>query len=211
MKKPILIGLCGRSGTGKGYVCKLFARLGIPSVDTDAVYRDMTAPSDTLSPCMQELIDTFGETIRLPDNSLNRQALSAIVFGDGGGEALKTLNRITHAYILAETKRLAQEYAEAGADMVIIDAPVLFESGFDAMCRFTVCVCASEETSVTRILKRDGITREAALRRLASQIPTEELMRRCDFHIENELQCDTLTEQTERIAAQMRAALGESL
>ena len=211
MKMPILIGLCGRSGTGKGYVCKLFSRLGIPSVDTDAVYRAMTAPSDTLSPCMKELIDTFGETVRLPDNSLNRQALSAIVFGDGGGEALQTLNRITHAYILAETKRLAEEYAEAGAEMVIIDAPVLFESGFDAMCRFTVCVCASEETSVTRILKRDGITREAALRRLASQIPTEELMRRCDFHIENELQCDTLAEQTERIAAQMRAALGESL
>ncbi len=211
MKSPTLIGLCGRSGTGKGYVCKLFAKLGIPSVDTDAVYRTMTAPSATLSPCMTELVEAFGDGIRLPDNSLNRPALSAVVFGEDGGEALQTLNRITHAHILRETKRLAEEYAAEGADLVIIDAPVLFESGFDAMCRFTMCVCASEETSVTRILKRDGITREAALRRLASQIPTEELIRRCDFHIENELHCDTLEEQTQRIAEQIRTAMGETV
>ena len=211
MKSPILIGLCGRSGTGKGYVCRLFAELGIPSVDTDAVYRTMTAPSETLSHCMTELIGAFGDGIRLPDNSLNRPALSAIVFGEGGGEALKTLNRITHAHILKETQRLAEEYTAAGADAVIIDAPVLFESGFDAMCRFTVCVCASEETSVTRILKRDGITREAALRRLASQIPTEELIRRCDFRIENELHCDTLRTQIAEITAQIRRVLEESV
>ncbi len=209
MKSPVLIGLCGRSGTGKGYVCKLLAELGIPSVDTDAVYRAMTAPCETLSPCMEELVAAFGEEIRLPDNSLNRPALSAIVFGEGGSESLQTLNRITHAHILRETKRLAEEYAAEGAECVIIDAPVLFESGFDAMCRFTVCVCASEETSVARIIKRDGITEEAARRRLASQIPTEELMRRCDYHIENELHCDTLRTQTAEIACAIRTALGD--
>ncbi len=60
---PVLVGLCGRSGSGKGYVSELFAEIGIPSVDTDAVYREMTSPSEMLSPCMKELAERFGREV----------------------------------------------------------------------------------------------------------------------------------------------------
>lgn len=206
MTEPVLIGLCGRSGTGKGYVCGLFDRLGIPSVDTDAVYRKMTAPSPCLSPCMQELSEVFGERIVLPDHSLNRSVMREIVFSEGGDESRRILNRITHAHILCETMSIAREYAESGKCLVIIDAPLLFESGFASRCRFTVCVTASTETSVRRIMQRDSLTRADALRRLSAQMPEEELIRRCDYRIINELYSDTLEEQVAAVAESIRHA-----
>jgi len=209
MNKPILIGLCGRSGAGKGYVCRLFAERGIPSVDTDAVYREMTAPAEALSPCMRELAEAFGEAIVLPDNSLNRRAMSAIVFAPDGAEARERLNLITHAHILRETMRLADEYAADGARFVIIDAPLLFESGFDRLCRYTVCVTASEDASVARIIRRDGITEDAARARLAAQLSPETLTARCDFTIENELHCDTLHEQIDRVIEKLQSGAAQ--
>ena len=210
MSDIVTIGLCGRSGAGKGYVCGLFAEIGIPSVDTDAVYREMTGPTETLSPCMQELVQFFGEKILCADGSLNRPVLSSIVFAEGAGDALAQLNCITHHHILRETENRIARYADEGYSFVLIDAPVLFESGFDRMCRFTVCVIASEETSVQRILKRDGISEEAARRRLASQRTNEELMSLCDYHIENELHCETLREQIAAVVASMQSRMKES-
>jgi len=200
---PIIIGLCGRSGTGKGYVCKKFLAHGIPAVDTDAVYRSMTGPAEMFSPCMLDLLSAFGEEIVLPDGSLNRRALSALVFGENGATARQTLNRITHGHILEETKRLIADFAKNGARAVLIDAPLLFESGFDAQCHCTVCVTAPNDVSVQRIVQRDGITPEEAQRRLDAQIPAEELLRRCDYSVENGLHCETLEAQVAEIVGQI--------
>ena len=126
-----LIGLCGGSGSGKGAVCSLFNRLGIPSIDTDKVYHQLTSsPSD----CLKALTDTFGESIIRPDGSLNRVKLANIVFADGADSKRKALGRITHKYILERTDEIAAEYFNAGADFVIVDAPLLFESGYNKKC-----------------------------------------------------------------------------
>jgi dephospho-CoA kinase len=186
MCESVWIGLCGRSGAGKGYISLLFSERGIPAIDTDAVYREMTAPADVLSPCMRDLVSEFGEGILNPDGSLNRRFLADLVFSDTGENARKTLNRITHAHILHRTRQLAEAYADAGSPMVLIDAPLLFESGFDSLCRFTVCVSAPDEVCVARIMTRDGLTEAEARRRLASQIPREELEERCDFTVVND-------------------------
>ena len=180
------IGLCGRSGSGKGYVSGVFAELGVPAIDTDVVYRLMSGPAEVPSACMQELSRAFGEKILNPDHSLNRRAMADIVFAADGAEARNTLNRITHAHILCETRRLAERYAEEGHRFVLIDAPLLFESGFDAFCRSTVCVTAPDPICIERIMSRDGVTEEEARRRLSAQIPLEELMRRCDYTVVND-------------------------
>jgi dephospho-CoA kinase len=67
----------------------------------------------------------------------------------------------------------------------LIDAPVLFESGFDKMCHATVCVLCPQEEKIDRIVKRDGITREQAQARIASQLSDEELKNRCTYAIDN--------------------------
>lgn len=181
-----IIGLCGMSGSGKGYVCNIFERYGIPSIDTDAVYRDIL--KDTDSPCLFELKSAFGDGIIQSDGSLDRKKLADIVFSDG--EKLELLNKITHKYIRKKTDELIEKYKIDGADAVIIDAPVLFESGFNKMCDITVCVTCDTETAVRRITERDGISADKAHERLSKQIKPESLRELCDFEIVNGYGCD---------------------
>ena len=186
MSDAVWIGLCGRSGSGKGYVSAVFAEQGIPAIDTDAVYRKMTGPVDTLSDCMKELAAVFGEVVVNPDGSLNRRAMADLVFAENGAEARAKLNRITHAHIWQETCRIADSLHAQGSQHILIDAPLLFESWFDAHCRYTVCVTAPDAICVTRIMARDGISDSEARRRLASQISAEDLAKRCDYVIVND-------------------------
>ena len=176
----VLIGICGRSGAGKSYVCSVFSSFGGFHIDTDKVYHKLLEPKrGRLSPCAKSLASEFGEDV-LDGLTVDRKALGAIVFSDP--EKLHRLNEITHAYILKETVRIAER---CGAPFALVDAPVLFESGFDKMCDFTVCVIADDRTCVARIKKRDGVSAAEARRRLAAQLSSEELAAKCDFAIDN--------------------------
>ena len=169
---PVLIGLCGRSGSGKGVVSSYFAEFGIPSVDTDKIYHEMTGPRPAgkkRTPCMERIVRRFGEEIENPDGSLNRKALAEIVFGEDGGEALSDLNGITHRAILSEAEERAAGLRKKGYPIVIIDAPLLFESGYDKKCDMIIAASAPVPVLTRRIADRDGITLAAARRRLASQ------------------------------------------
>lgn len=213
MKKNgvMLVGLCGRSGSGKGYIAKMFAEYGIPSVDTDAVYREMTSPAEDrsmLSPCMNELIARFGEQILSADLSLNRAVMRSLVFG-GDREALADLNRITHRHILEKTQETAEQYFRDGSLIVLIDAPVLYESGFDRMCERVVCVTAPEDVIVSRIMKRDGLSEEDAKKRLASQKTREELEDRADYVIFNDDERPVLYERVKRCTESLHAVRDE--
>lgn len=180
-RKITVLGLCGRSGSGKGFVCEAFASMGVASVDTDAVYRKIIG--DINSPCVKELVREFGNTV-VNNCGVDRKTLSAIVFSDKS--KLEKLNSVTHKYIYEATFRLVEEYEKNGADTVIIDAPVLFESGFYKSCDYCICVTCSDETCINRITERDGIDADAAKRRLASQLPVEKLRELCDFEIVND-------------------------
>ncbi len=184
-----IIGLCGRSGSGKGYVCEHFLAQGIPSVDTDAVYRDLLSKKDDngrSSTCLCELVAEFGDGILGENGLLDRRSLSLIVFAEGDEDKLKRLNEIAHKHILSDTLRLIDDYSQKGFKAVIIDAPVLFESGFDAICDLTLCVTAPEDVLVKRICKRDGRTEREALMRLANQKSSSELWSLCDAVIVND-------------------------
>ncbi len=201
--RPVRVGLCGRSGAGKGTVCSVFAQYGIPSVDTDAVYRQLTAPvrdKSSLSLCMRELIGEFSECILKDDLSLDRRALADIVFSPNGEDSLTRLNAITHRHILARTDELVRELYENGARAVIIDAPVLFESGYDKSCDIIIAVDAPDDSLVRRIVRRDGISAEAARRRLASQLTREQLRERCDMVIVNDCNMPQLCERVREAA-----------
>lgn len=178
-----IIGLCGRSGSGKSYVCTLFERRGVPCIDTDALYRKMTAPAEKPSPCVSELAEAFGTHVVKEDNSLDREALRGIVFNDSRKLAL--LDRIAHKYILDETRALLSDFERNGAAVAVVDAPVLFESGFDSECDLTAAVVAPEDLRIERIIQRDGISRDLALSRLANQKKDEELIALCDLFIRN--------------------------
>ena len=178
-----VIGICGSSGSGKGYVCKLLENYGIKWIDTDLVYRGLTG-NDTA--CLRELEQAFGGAIISESGALNRVELAKIVFeGENADENRAELNRISHKHIRKETERLIEIYKNEGAIGVSVDAPVLFESGFDKMCDTTICVTATLENRIERIIKRDNVTREKALYRLNCQKTDEELRALCKYEIDN--------------------------
>ncbi len=210
MNKIKHIGLCGRSGSGKGYVCSLFEKHGIPSIDTDEVYKRLCAPTEgEPSPLVCEITEAFGNDAIDSDGKLDRSFLSSEVFdSEISQDKLTTLNRITHSHILAETIRLSAEYAKDGAAAVIIDAPVLFESGFEKYCDKIIAVICDEEVRIRRIITRDGISREAAMRRLSTQLTDDELRARADYIADNSDGAG-IEAQVEYLAAQLQSDIAE--
>jgi len=182
-----VLGICGRSGSGKGYVCEIFNQFGIPSIDTDSVYKSLvTGCGDTPSPCLVEITDAFGKSVLDEKGDLNKSALADIVFAPGNASRLKQLNTITHKHIKEKTLQTIASLADAGNSAVLIDAPVLFESGFDRLCDLKFYVRAPMELSVKRICARDGITEDRARRRLEAQMSDSALQALCDGVIEND-------------------------
>lgn len=179
-----VIGLCGGSGSGKGVVSGLFSKFNIPAIDTDLIYKEITSYN---SECMRALVTAFGESVQNPDGSLNRSKMRELVFLCSDREKNRMrLNEITHAYVLSEAERRILKYASDGYKAVIADVPLMFESGFDKKCHILIAVVADEEARISRIMLRDGIGYEQAKARIASQIPSQKLVKMVDYVIEND-------------------------
>jgi len=195
-----VIGLTGGSGAGKGEVSLCFMSHGIRALDTDKVARLVCAPGQ---PCLDELKSYFGEGILRPDGSLDRRGLASMVFNESDDnlrtEKLNALNNITHKHILAEVDAWMNARAAAGDNMVVIDAPQLFESGFDKQCDYIVGVIADREVRIRHILARDSISREAANARVAAQKPDSFFTERCQFIVYNNGGLDALEGQVDNI------------
>ncbi len=176
----LVIGLTGPTGSGKGRVAELFSQHGLSVIDADQVYHELLIPP---SRCLDELSAQFGEQILLPNGSLNRRALGDIVFSDPA--ALAVLNRIAHRYVVEELHRRLAQMREEHIPAAVIDAPQLFEAGVDADCDVIVSVLADASIRLGRIMARDGIDRDAALRRMNAQKSDAFFRERSDYILEN--------------------------
>lgn len=191
-----ILGLCGGSGSGKGTVANIFSYRGIPSIDTDAVYHSLISG---FSVCVRELADSFGEDILTADGAVDRRRLAKIVFFDESGSNQRKLNAITHKHVIDKVKEMLPEFEREGVTAVLIDAPMLFESGLDKICNRVIAVVADKNVRIARIIIRDGITYEDAEKRLASQTPDAELASKCDYVIENNGDISDLEPQVDKI------------
>ena len=181
-----IIGLCGRSGSGKSSLCEVAKALGFEVIDCDKVYRKIVS---TRTPCLDELEAYFGHDV-VENDSLNRKKLANIVFSDS--EKLKKLNEITHKHIINEVNSIISNLPDDAR--VILDAPTLFESGANKICDCVICVIASDEACISRIIERDGITREKAAARLSNQPTNEFLTSVCDECVVNDSTLEALCE-----------------
>lgn len=175
----LIIGLTGTTGSGKGYVSSFLQDDDTVIIDTDKVYHSMiSAPGK----CVDALVGEFGNTILDSRGGIDRAELSRIVFSDK--EKLGLLNRITHRMILDRTREMI---ADAGdKKFAIVDAPLLFESGFDKECDITLGVSAPPEIRIERIMKRDAITYDRALARVRNQKEDSFYKENCDYVIVND-------------------------
>src|SRR5215470_7576997 len=162
----LLVGLTGGIATGKSAVATMFRLLGAVIIDADVLAREVVEPGE---PALGEIVDEFGRGVIAPDGRLDRKALGAIVFADA--DRRRRLEAITHPRIRERFDRRLTELAQAHVrGVVIFDAPVMIESGnYKNMDRLVVVV-TDEPTQVARLMARDGLSREAALARIATQM-----------------------------------------
>ena len=190
-----IIGLCGGSGSGKGEVARMLREAGCLHLDADAIYHGFISGD---SDCLRELADEFGKEIIAPNGALDRKKLAAIVFADGAEEKRQRLNTISHRYVLDEIRRRIAD-AENEYTVAVVDAPLLFESGFNAECDAIISVIAPRDARIARIVERDGLTSEQAALRIDAQLDEEFLRSHSNFTIENNNDLDALALKVEKI------------
>ncbi len=188
-----VVGLCGGSGTGKGAVSVFLNELGFPVIDTDSVYHELIS---TVSDCSKEIIETFGDNILCANGLIDRKKLAQTVFADTTKELHKKLNLISHKHILREVRKKICENTNMGFDFTVVDAPMLYESGFNEECDFIVAILADKQLRVERITKRDGISKENAVLRINNQKSDDFLLKNADFVIENNGSLEELKKKT---------------
>ena len=183
MKKIRVVGLTGGMASGKSLVAGMLRSLGAVVVDADVIAREVVAPG---SQVLQEIAASFGDGVIQVDGTLDRHALGERIFNDPAARA--RLNAITHPHI---RRRMAEEVARVRAArpdaMVVLDIPLLLDvTPPDAYDLDGVVVIAVDEaTQEARLAARDGITIEAARRRLQAQRPLREKVALATWVIDN--------------------------
>lgn len=180
------IGLTGPTGAGKSEVARVLVQMGCVIVDADRTAREVTAEPE----CLQALAEAFGADVLWADGTLNRKMLARRAFASREQE--KRLNAITHPRIIARMKQAAKQGLDAGAPAVVLDAPLLYESGLDQLCGTVIAVIAPPELRLGRICTRDGISEEEARMRMSVQQPDAFYTERAQQVFRNEGSPDAL-------------------
>ncbi len=192
MSKIKVIGITGNSGVGKTTVSNFFVEKGIPVIDCDKYSHSVTLPG---TDCLNELVEYFSEEILNPDGTLFRKKLGEICFSDPDKKEI--LNKITHKYILREVDERVKYLQSEKHPLCIVDGATLIESGYVEKCDCVLVVTAPHEARLARILERDGITPDAAIQRMNSQMDQNILIDMADAVIENNGDLLKLYERTE--------------
>lgn len=176
----LILGLTGSIGTGKSTIAKRFKTLGIPVIDADIIAREVVEPNEA---AYEKIVATFGREIVQSDKTIDRKALGEIVFTDETKR--KQLNDIIHPAIRTEMLKQRDAYVAQGKPCIVLDIPLLYESGLTHFVEKVIVVLVSEEEQLKRIMERDGCTEEEARKRMAAQIPVAEKAKRADAVIDN--------------------------
>ena len=194
----LLVGLTGGIGSGKSTVAELLRRRGAVILSADAFAREAVVAG---TPGFRRVVELFGPEVVGPDGELDRSALAAIVFADD--ERRAALESVIHPEV---RRRIAEGVAgEAGSDrVVVVDSPLLIETGAHRGVPLVVVVSASLPTQIERLVAR-GMSEADARARLAAQMPLEEKAAVADVLLDNEGGEDELRAQVDRLWADLSA------
>lgn len=171
----MVIGITGGIASGKSFVSDEIERRGYFVLDTDKLYKELLLKGNS---CYNAVIKVF--PYLNPDGSIDTKKLGSIVFNNK--EKLKRLNDLVHPLIYMECEKIIASHKNEKMFLVV---PLMYESGFDKLCDKIICVYVSKETQITRLMARDNIDRELAIKKIDSQMNVKEKMEKSDYLLES--------------------------
>jgi dephospho-CoA kinase len=195
------VGLTGGLASGKTFVSEELERLGCFVVHADALGHAVLMPGGE---AYEATVGEFGAGILNPDGTINRRLLAAAVFESP--ERLERLNSFVHPPVRARGERAMAEFFERQPDgIAVVEAAILVETGsWRNYDKLIVVVCTPEQ-QIERAMKRDGLSREEAMARLARQMPLAEKVRYADYVIDTSAEKEHAIEQTRRVYGELRS------
>ncbi len=179
LKKNFIIGITGQLATGKTTVATMFSEeAGAQVINADLLAHRALRNQGA---CFKKVVKAFGADI-LHEGQIDRKKLAAIVFASPA--KLKKLESILHPFVIRETRRHISLIKKAGPKVIVLDVPLLFESGMDKLADLTIAVKAGKQIQLARCL-RQGLSRSEAEKRMRFQWPMAENIRRADMIIDN--------------------------
>ena len=194
------VGLTGSIAVGKSFVTGVLAELGCRVVDADVVARRVVEPG---AEGLRRIVEAFGDWVLKADGTLDRAAVSAVIFKDGAKREL--INSLLHPLIIAEQDELLRRWErEDPRGIGVVDAALLIESGGHGRFDKLVVVHCRPEVQLERLMRRNSLSREEAAARIAAQMPQEEKLRYADFKIDTSGSFEETRRQTEAVYAALR-------
>lgn len=191
-KRPYLVGLTGSIGMGKSETAKMFARLGVPVYDADAAVHRLYEKGGA---AVSEIARLFPTAVR--DGRVNREILAKELASRPDG--FKALEAIVHPLVAREQMRFLEEATAKGAEMVVLDIPLLFETGGEKRMDAVVVVSAPQDIQRARVLSRPGMTPDKLDHILSRQMPDAEKRARAHFVVETDKGLDHAFKQVEHV------------
>ena len=193
----LLVGLTGGIGSGKSTVARMLADRGAVVLDADVLAREAVEPGTA---GFDAVLARFGEAVRSADGSLDRARLAAIVFADD--EARHDLEGIVHPQVRLRIGEAVAAHADSDA-VVVVDSPLLIETGAHGSFPVVVVVTAPDEARIARLTAR-GMGEADARARMAAQMPLEEKAAHADVLLDNGGSEPELEAQVDRLWADLR-------
>lgn len=195
-----VIGLTGGIATGKSTVSEILENAGAVIIDADRIARQVVKKN---LPAYHKIVDTFGQSVLLPDGEINRTKLGHLIFNDPRKKRL--LNSMVHPQVRKETNRRLKSIEKSHLDaLVILDIPLLFEAGMRKDLSEVIVVYAPEHIQIKRLMRRDRISQEDALARIRSQMPIEEKKSLATMVIDNSGTIEQTRRQTLEIFQRLK-------
>ena len=193
------VGLTGSIAVGKSFVVRTLAEFGCHIIDADEVARQVVAPGTA---GLNLVTNTFGHDVLRDNGELDRVKLGSIVFADAAKRT--QLNSILHPLIIAAQDERVREIESADANaIVVIDAALMIESGGYRRLDKLIVVHCRPEIQLERLMRRDHLSREAALQRISAQMPQVEKMNYADYLIDTSDGFEATREQVEEVFAKL--------